>query len=76
MTWGETIAKAEEYLFAKGVPDARVAAELLAARLLRLGRGMLAGEAGREADERLLEAMRRGMKRLVAGEPLQYVLGE
>ena len=76
MTWGETIAKAEEYLFAKGVPDARVAAELLAARLLRLGRGMLAGEAWREADGRLLEAMRRGMKRLVAGEPLQYVLGE
>lgn len=76
MTWGETVAKADEYLSAKGVPDARVAAELLAARLLRIGRGMLAGETEREADARQLEAMRRGMKRLVAGEPLQYVLGE
>lgn len=76
MTWGETIAKAEGYLFAKGVPDARVAAELLAARLLRVGRGMLAGELGSEIGERPLEAMRRGMKRLSAGEPLQYVLGE
>jgi hypothetical protein len=70
MTWGETIAKADAYLAAKGVPDAHVAAELLAARLLRTGRGMLAGETGREADARQLEAMRRGMKRLVAGEPL------
>lgn len=76
MTWAETISKAEGYLSAKGVPEARIAAELLAARLLRTGRGMLAGETAREADERLLEAMRRGMKRLVAGEPLQYVLGE
>ena len=76
MTWGETIARADEYLAAKGVPDARVAAELLAARLLRTGRGMLAGETGRDAGERQLDAMRRGMKRLVAGEPLQYVLGE
>lgn len=76
MTWAETIAKAESYLSAKGVPEARIAAELLAARLLRVGRGMLAGEAGHEADERLLEAMRRGMKRLSSGEPVQYVLGE
>lgn len=76
MTWAETIAKAETYLSAKGVPEARIAAELLAARLLRVGRGMLAGEAGHEADERLLEAMRRGMKRLSSGEPVQYVLGE
>ena len=76
MTWTETISKADSYLSAKGVPDARVAAELLAARLLRVGRGMLAGCGEREVDARLLEAMRRGMKRLAAGEPLQYVLGE
>ena len=76
MTWAETISKADGYLSAKGVPDARVAAELLAARLLRVGRGMLAGCGEREVDARLLEAMRRGMKRLAAGEPLQYVLGE
>lgn len=76
MTWGETLAKSSAYLDGKGVPDARVAAELLAARLLRLGRGMLTGELGKEVPERCLEAMRRGMRRLVDGEPIQYVLGE
>ena len=76
MTWSEIISKSSEYLESKGVPDARVAGELLAARLLRLGRGLLAGEMDKEVPERFLEAMRRGMKRLVDGEPIQYVLGE
>ena len=76
MTWGEIISKSSEYLESKGVPDARVAGELLAARLLGLGRGLLAGEMGKEVPEKCLEAMRRGMRRLVAGEPIQYVLGE
>ena len=76
MTWGEIIAKSSAYLDGKGVPDAWVAAELLAARLLRLGRGMLAGELEKEVSEKCLEAMRRGMTRLVKGEPIQYVLGE
>lgn len=76
MTWGEIISKSSEYLESKGVPDARVAGELLAARLLGLGRGLLAGEMGKNAPEKCLEAMRRGMRRLVDGEPIQYVLGE
>ena len=76
MTWGEIISKSSEYLESKGVPDARVAGELLAARLLGLGRGLLAGEMGKEVPEKCLEAMRRGMRRLVDGEPIQYVLGE
>ena len=76
MVWREIIAKSSEYLEAKGVPDARVASELLAARLLRLGRGMLAGEMEKETPEKCVEAMRRGMARLVKGEPVQYVLGE
>jgi len=76
MTWGETLSKTETYLSAKGVPDARVASELLAARLLHLGRGLLGVHLADEAPEKCLEAMRRGMKRLVSGEPLQYVLGE
>ena len=33
MTWREATAKTSGYLAAKGVPDAQVAAELLAARL-------------------------------------------
>jgi len=76
MLWRETICKAAAFLGAKGVPDAQVAAELLASRLLRYGRGLLTSALEREASETHLEAMRRGMRRLVAGEPLQYVLGE
>ena len=76
MTWNEIISKSSDYLGSKGVPDARVASELLAARLLHLGRGMLAGEMGKDAPEKCVEAMRRGMARLVKGEPIQYVLGE
>ena len=76
MVWKEIISKSSEYLEGKEVPDARVASELLAARLLHLGRGMLAGEMGKEVPEKCVEAMRRGMARLVKGEPIQYVLGE
>lgn len=76
MTWRETIGKAGAYLEAKSVPDARVAAELLAARLLKSTRGSLAAALGRDVPERFLDAMRRGMARLSRGEPVQYVLGE
>lgn len=76
MTWRETIARAGAYFESKRVPDALAAAEFLAARLLGCGRGFIAGSAESECSGRHLEAMRRGMKRLVAGEPLQYVLGE
>ena len=76
MLWRDTIAKAAAFLGAKGVPDAQVAAELLSARLLKISRGFLASALDKEVHERHLEAMRRGMRRLVAGEPLQYVLGE
>ena len=76
MIWREILEKADAYLTGKGVPDARVASELLAARLLHLGRGLLAGEMEKAVPEKYLEAMRRGMARLVKGEPLQYVLGE
>ena len=76
MLWRETIGKAAAFLDAKGVPDAQVAAELLASRLLKTSRGLLASALEREVHEKHLEAMRRGMRRLVSGEPLQYVLGE
>ena len=76
MTWKAVLDKADTYLIGKGVPDARVASELLAARLLHVGRGLLAGELEKDVPEKYLEAMRRGMARLVKGEPIQYVLGE
>lgn len=75
-TWRELVGPAAAYLEGRGVPDATVAAELLAARLLKCGRGMLAGRLGEAAEERHVQAMRRGLTRLAAGEPLQYVLGE
>ena len=53
-----------------------MASELLAARLLSVGRGLLAGNLEKEVPEKCVEAMRRGMARLVKGEPIQYVLGE
>ena len=76
MVWKEILSKSAGYLEGKGVPDARVASELLAARLLHTGRGLLAGEMAKEVPEKCVEAMRRGMARLVKGEPIQYVLGE
>ena len=76
MTWRETIHKAATFLESKNVPEAHTAGELLAARLLKTGRGVLNAQLDREVAENYLEAMRRGMRRLVEGEPLQYVLGE
>ena len=76
MTWGDTVERAAEYLGSKGVEDARTAGELLAARLLGTGRGTLGGELGREIPAKCLDAMRRGVARLVRGEPVQYVIGE
>lgn len=76
MTWKEVIDKTSRFLAAKGVPDPEVAAELLAARLLSVGRGFLSTYFAKKVQEKYLEAMRRAMARLVKGEPLQYVLGE
>ena len=76
MNWREAIAKSSQYLDSKGVPDAFVAAELLAARLLKCTRSFLHPYYEREVEERHIEAMRRAMRRLAANEPLQYVLGE
>jgi release factor glutamine methyltransferase len=76
MNWKEVLCKTESFLDSKGVPDARVAGELLAARLLNIGRGFLSSHLDKDVDERCLEAMRRAMKRLAAGEPVQYVIGE
>lgn len=76
MLWREAIRKTGEFLDAKGVPDAPTASELMAARLLGCPRGFLVPHLEKEVPERHLEALRRGMRRLALGEPLQYVLGE
>ena len=76
MIWREAIRKTGEFLDLKGVPDAPTASELMAARLLGCSRGFLVSHLDKDVSERHLEALRRGMRRLAAGEPLQYVLGE
>ena len=76
MIWQEILSRSATYLEAKGVEDAHVAAELLAARLLACGRGTLAAHLEKDVSTKFMDAMRRGIKRLAAGEPVQYVLGE
>jgi len=76
MIWRDVISKSSAFLDAKGVPEASVASELLVARLLKIGRGLLSTHLEEEAKEGHLEAMRRALTRLVKGEPIQYVLGE
>lgn len=76
MTWTTCLSKSGAFLQSKKVPDATLAAELLAARLLGVGRGLLLSSLEKEVSERQLEAMRRALARLTKGEPLQYVLGE
>ena len=75
-TWRGILDLAIPYLEGKGVPDAAVAAELLVARLLKCGRGLLSSYLDESPPEKYVEAMRRGMARLAGGEPVQYVLGE
>ena len=74
--WRDILRLGAEYLAGKGVPDAQVAAELLMARLLKCGRGFLSPHLDAAPDPRHVDAMRRGGRRLAAGEPVQYVLGE
>ena len=74
--WRDILRLSAEYLVQKGVPDAQVAAELLVARLLKCGRGFLSPHMDETPDPKYVEAMRRGIARLAAGEPVQYVLGE
>lgn len=76
MVWREVIDKAAEYLDSRNVSDACTAGELLAARLLSSNRGELFNFLDKEPTSRQLEAMRRGMARLVKNEPIQYILGE
>lgn len=64
------------FLARYGVDSPRATAEFLAARLLRCKRGELPARAGLALPEPILEAMRRGMRRVAAGEPLQYVIGQ
>ncbi len=75
-TLKELLTLGEGYLSRYAVPDARVVCELLAARLFKCGRMDLYKYACVVPPERLVDAMRRGVRRVAGGEPVQYVLGQ
>lgn len=65
-----------QYLQRSQVEDPYVVMELLAARLYACGRMDLHQYAGVQPQPRMLDALRRGMRRVAEGEPIQYVLGQ
>ncbi len=72
----EILQAATEYLAARGVENARLVTEQLMSHVLECPRLQLYVRFESLLTEPQLEAMRRGMKRLAAGEPLQYVVGD
>ncbi len=72
----DILALSESYLAQRGVEQPRLMGELLLSRLLRRPRLELSLDFARVLPESHLEAMRRGLKRVGEGEPVQYVLGE
>ncbi|MDD2598903.1 MAG: peptide chain release factor N(5)-glutamine methyltransferase [Kiritimatiellae bacterium] len=58
------------------VENPYVVMELLAARLYGCGRMDLHRHADLVPQQRVLDALRRGLRRVAAGEPIQYVLGQ
>ena len=71
----EVLKGATGYLESRGIDQPRLAAELLLGRLLGCKRLDLYVRHETVLSERLLEAMRRGIRRVAAHEPVQYVLG-
>jgi release factor glutamine methyltransferase len=72
----EVLNSAAGYLASRQVEDSRIAVELLLARLLKCKRLEVPLRGRDVLPEPQLEAMRRGVKRLAGGEPVQYVLGQ
>ncbi|MFU8779504.1 MAG: peptide chain release factor N(5)-glutamine methyltransferase [Kiritimatiellia bacterium] len=75
-TVAEVASLGQSFLEARAIPDARLKCEMLLSRLLsvpRLALGLHSRTVLRPAQ---LEAMRRGLKRLREGEPVQHVIGE
>ena len=75
-TLRDVIEAATGYLERKGVDGPRLACELLASRLLSCPRLELYVRFNSMLNEKLLGAMRRGVKRVGDGEPVQYVMGQ
>jgi len=74
-TLGEVLTSGADFLQKKGVENARLAVELLAARLMSCKRLELPLSHDRVLEEKYLASLRRGVKRVAGGEPVQYVIG-
>ena len=72
----ELLDAGSAYLERKGIPSPRVACELLAGRLLNAPRLGLHAFLPLPVGAARAAALRRGLARVAAGEPVQYVLGE
>jgi release factor glutamine methyltransferase len=75
-TVAEIIQAGTTFLEKHSIETPRLVCELLTSRLLQCKRLELYLQFDRALSESQLAAMRRGIKRAVAGEPVQYILGE
>ncbi len=72
----EVLQASAEYLAGKGVADPRLQAEQLMSHVLHCSRMQLYVRFETILEEPQLVPLRDGIRRLAAGEPLQYVLGD
>ncbi len=72
----DILTASTQYLQGKGIEGPGMAAKLLLSRLLNCKHLELIFKYDLVLSEKQLEAMRRGIKRVAAGEPVQYVIGE
>jgi len=72
----DVLTLSESYLAQRRIEQPRLLAEMLLSRLVKRPRLELAMDYRRVLPESHLEAMRRGLKRVGDGEPIQHVLGE
>jgi len=75
-TVAEIIQAGSTFLEKHSIETPRLVCELLTSRLLQCKRLELYLQFDRALSESQLAAMRRGIKRAAAGEPVQYILGE
>jgi len=73
---GPILKAATDYLDAKGIESPRVAAEMLMGRLVRCRPMELPLRFNDTLSEKHIAAMRRGIKRVAGGEPVQHIIGE
>ena len=74
-TVGEVLRSSQQYCRQHNVYDADISCEHLLSCLLKCKRLDLQLKQDMELNEKYLEAMRRGIKRLAVGEPIQYIIG-